>query len=97
MDGNLTKPWYRKVLSGEVINLKMSKFLRKTFNFQILDQFNLTLFFIFIVIRKRQPNMYGLVTKLKNLSDVHSILQGAVENDFQLVIQKESYESASDL
>ena len=37
------------------------------------------------------------VTKLKNLSDVHSILLGAVENDFQLVIQKESYEIASDL
>ena len=36
-------------------------------------------------------------TKLKNLSDVHSILLGAVENDFQLVIQKESYEIASDL
>ena len=39
----------------------------------------------------------GPVTKLKNLSDVHSILLGAVENDFQLVIQKESYEIASDL
>ena len=40
----------------------------------------------------------GPVTKLKNLSDdIHSILLGAVENDFQLVIQKESYESASDL
>ena len=40
---------------------------------------------------------FGPVTKLKNLSDVHSILLGAVENDFQLVIQKESYEIASDL
>ena len=40
---------------------------------------------------------FGLVTKLKNLSDVHSILLGAVENDFQLVTQKESYEIASDL
>ena len=37
------------------------------------------------------------VTKLKNLSDVHSILLGSVENDFQLVIQKESYKIASDL
>ena len=36
-------------------------------------------------------------TKLKNLSDVYSILLGAVENDFQLVIQKESCEIASDL
>ena len=35
------------------------------------------------------------LTKLKNLSDVHSILLGAVENDFQLFIQKESYENAS--
>ena len=33
--------------------------------------------------------------KLKNLSDVHSILLGAVKNDFQLVIPKESYEIAS--
>ena len=33
----------------------------------------------------------------KSLSDVHSILLDAVENDFQLVIQKESYEIASDL
>ena len=40
---------------------------------------------------------YGPVTKLKNLSDVHSILLGAEENDFQLVIQKESYEIVSDL
>ena len=40
---------------------------------------------------------FGPVTKLKNLSDVHSILLGAVENDFQLVIQKGSYEIASDL
>ena len=39
----------------------------------------------------------GPVTKLKNLSDVRSILLGAVENDFQLVIEKESYEIASDL
>ena len=42
-------------------------------------------------------NLAGRVMKLKNLSDVHSILLGAVENDFQLVIQKESYEIASDL
>ena len=35
--------------------------------------------------------------KLKNLSEVHSILLGAVENDFQLFIQKESYKIASDL
>ena len=40
---------------------------------------------------------FGPVTKLKNLSDVHSILLGAAENDFQLVTQKESYEIASDL
>ena len=40
---------------------------------------------------------YGPVAKLKNLSDLHSILLGAVENYFQLVIQKESYEIASDL
>ena len=40
---------------------------------------------------------FGPVTKLKNLSDVHSILLGAEENDFQLVIQKESYEIVSDL
>ena len=39
----------------------------------------------------------GPVTKLKNLSDVHLILLGAVENDFQLVIQKESYEITSGL
>ena len=31
------------------------------------------------------------------MSDVHSILLGAVENDFQLLIQKESYEIESDL
>ena len=31
------------------------------------------------------------------MSDVHSILLGAVENDFQLLIQKESYEIQSDL
>ena len=39
----------------------------------------------------------GPVTKLKNLSDVHSILLGAVENDFKLNIQKESYGIANDL
>ena len=39
----------------------------------------------------------GPVFKLKNLSDVQSILLGAVENDFQLVIRKESYKNASDL
>ena len=32
----------------------------------------------------------GPVTKFKNLSDVHSILLGAAENDFQLVIQKKA-------
>ena len=37
------------------------------------------------------------VTKLKNLLEVHSILLGGVENDFQLVMQKESYETANDL
>ena len=42
-------------------------------------------------------DVIGSVTKLKNLSDVHSILLGGVENNFQLVIQKESYETASDL
>ena len=42
-------------------------------------------------------SVIGPVTKLKNLSDVHSILLGAVENDFQLFIQKESYENASDI
>ena len=41
--------------------------------------------------------IYGPVTKLKNLSDVHLILLGAVENEFQLVIQKESYEIVKDL
>ena len=35
--------------------------------------------------------------KFKNLSDAHSIIVGAVENDFELVIQRESYETASDL
>ena len=35
----------------------------------------------------------GPAMKLKNLSDV---LLGALENDFQLVTQKESYEIASD-
>ena len=35
----------------------------------------------------------GPVTKLKNLSDVHSILLGAKENDVQLFVQKESYET----
>ena len=39
----------------------------------------------------------GPVTKLKNLSDVHSILLGAAENDFKLNIQKESYGIANDL
>ena len=33
----------------------------------------------------------GPVTKLKSLSEVHSILLGVVGNDFQLDIQKESY------
>ena len=35
-------------------------------------------------------DVIGSVTKLKNLSDVHSILLGGVENDFQLVIQKKA-------
>ena len=39
----------------------------------------------------------GPVTKLKNMSDVHSTLLGVVEIDFQLFRQKESYEIASDL
>ena len=42
-------------------------------------------------------DVIGSVTKFKNLSDVNSILLGGVENNFQLVIQKESYETASDL
>ena len=46
---------------------------------------------------KQKLSSAGPVTKLKNLSDVHSILLGAVENDFQLFIQKESYEIASHL
>ena len=50
---------------------------------------------IAIILKEIHDN--GPVTKLRNLSDVHSILLGAVENDFQLVIQKESYEIASDL
>ena len=40
-------------------------------------------------------DVIGSVTKLKNLLDEHSILLGGLENDFQLVIQKESYETAS--
>ena len=44
-----------------------------------------------------KPTAYGPVTKLKNLSDVYSILLGGVENDFQLVIQKENYEITSAL
>ena len=39
----------------------------------------------------------GPVTKLKNLSDARSILLGAVENDFQLVIQKGNYKILSNL
>ena len=35
--------------------------------------------------------------KLKNLSKGHSILLDAVENYFQLFIQKERYEIANDL
>ena len=45
----------------------------------------------------KKPCLLGPLTKLKNLSDVHSILLNAVENDFQLVIRKESYKIASDL
>ena len=41
--------------------------------------------------------IFGPATKFKNLSNVHSILLGAVENDFQSFIQKESYEIASEL
>ena len=44
-----------------------------------------------------QVTNVGPVTKIKYLSDVHLILLGAIENDFQLAIQKESYEIASDL
>ena len=40
---------------------------------------------------------FGPATKFKNLSDVHSILLGAEENDFQLVIQKESNEIVNHL
>ena len=47
-------------------------------------------------IRDRVERVARAVTKLKNLSDVHLMLLGAVENDFQLVIQKESYEIAND-
>ena len=50
---------------------------------------------IAIILKEIHDN--GSVTKLRNLSDVHSILLGAVENDFQLVIQKESYEIVNDL
>ena len=39
-------------------------------------------------------DVIGSVMKLKNLSNVHSILLGGVESDFQLVIQKESCETA---
>ena len=42
-------------------------------------------------------SLIGPVTKLKNLLDVHLLLLGATENAFQLFIQKESYEKASDL
>ena len=65
-----------------------------------------TFFFLLVVSQKKSFLIYGKdvdfadgivgpVTKLKNLSDVHSILLGAVENDFQLVIQKESYKIVS--
>ena len=37
------------------------------------------------------PSIEVPATKLKNLSDVLLILLGAVENDFQLDIQKEGY------
>ena len=47
-------------------------------------------------IRDRVERVARAVTKLKNLPDVHLMLLGAVENDFQLVIQKESYEIAND-
>ena len=56
LGGNLSKQ-YKKVLAGEVKKLKMSEILGKTLNCQILYHFNLT-FFIFIVVRNRQPNMY---------------------------------------
>ena len=35
----------------------------------------------------------GRVTKLKNLSDVYSILLGAIENEVQLFIQKENFKT----
>ena len=41
-------------------------------------------------------NLYGPVAKLKNLPDMHSILLGVAENDFQLVTQNESYKIASE-
>ena len=55
----------------------------------------LLLFFFQIFIRQNtQFTEVSVVsvTKLKSLSDVHLIILGAVENDFQLVTQKESYE-----
>ena len=58
---------------------------------------------LYFLNTRNNPGMFdsfwakGSVTKLKNRSDVHSMLLGAVENDFQVVIQKESYEIARDL
>ena len=49
---------------------------------------------IAIILKEIHDN--GSVTKLRNLSDVHSILLGAVENNFQIFMQKESYKIASD-
>ena len=48
-------------------------------------------------INNQEQRITGPATKLKNLSDVHSVLLGAVGNDFQRMIQKESYEIANDL
>ena len=66
----------------------------------LLYVFLLLLFFFQIFIR--QNNQFTDVsvasfTKLRSLSDVHLILLGAVENDFQLVTQKENYEIAGGL
>ena len=49
-----------------------------------------------IAIILKEIHDYLPVTKLRNLSDVHAMLLGAVENDFQIFIQKESYKIASD-
>ena len=82
----------------KIVKIKVSKtelpwvyFSEKMRNFQsVCNNESFKCFFSKII-------PYGPVTKFRNLSDVHSILLGAVENDFQLVIQKETYEIANDL